>query len=523
MKRLKTLSHVKLKRAAVIDIGSSSIKMVIGEAALDGKRWQMIDALKNPILIGKHVFYKESIPQELINEAVIILNKYQQVLREYQVEEVRVIGTTAVREAVNREIFIDTVFRKTGLRIEILTVGDVVYYIGSYLSNKLVEAYDVKRKNFMVVELGSGSMDISLMEAGAILPSLELPVSTLRIKQLIAELEGSEEDVAEAIKEHIANEYDYIKRSFPGVKIEDLILIDDTYAQYLFNLIRPANNNENFFPVTAVQARAVLKRTKNMTTSQLAREYHIPMEQAEYFYPYLLIIALLIEAVPKKSLFLLQTSLAEAIIFRTLLVEKQTKKSDRLFQLVSTAKFICNKYNLDLRHAQQVEMLARSIFIRLKGVLGLQDDELVFLTLASYLHDIGSFIHNRSHNKHSEYVIASLNLFRLTEEEIRMIACIARYHKRAIPNDNHVFFTSLSPDKRILTQKLSAIIKLANALDRSHKSKINKLEIEVKNEKEIVFVAHAEDNLLLEKLDFNLKKEYFEEIIGSKVQLLVKE
>ena len=79
-------------------------------------------------------------------------------------------------------------------------------------------------KNLMVVELGSGSMDISMMEKGFILPSLELPVSTLRIKQLISELEGPEDEITAAVKEHIAGEYRQIERSFPELPVEDIIL-----------------------------------------------------------------------------------------------------------------------------------------------------------------------------------------------------------------------------------------------------------------------------------------------------------
>src|SRR6185436_19547407 len=149
-------------RAGVIDIGSSSIKLVIGEAEED--RIKILETLKNVIPIGKSTFLKGRISQEIIKEICVILERYKQKLQEYDVKNVRVIATTAVREAQNKNLFIDTVRRKTGLAVEILNVGDVVYYIDSFLSLKLKKAYPIYEKNLLIAELGAGSLDISIME-----------------------------------------------------------------------------------------------------------------------------------------------------------------------------------------------------------------------------------------------------------------------------------------------------------------------------------------------------------------------
>jgi len=128
-------------RAAVIDIGSSSIKLIIGERDEDSVK--ILESLKNVLPIGKQTFFKGRISQELINQTISFLEKYKQVLKEYEVTNVRVIATTAVREAANKDIFLDTVTRKTGFTIEIFNVGDVIYYIDTYLSKKLKKAYPI--------------------------------------------------------------------------------------------------------------------------------------------------------------------------------------------------------------------------------------------------------------------------------------------------------------------------------------------------------------------------------------------
>ena len=121
--------------AGVIDIGSNSIKLLIGEPT-DGDI-MILESLKNIVPIGRATFLKGYILQELINLTVNVLERYKKVLQEYGVNQVFVIATTAVREATNRNIFVDTVRRKTGLEIEVLNVGDIVYYIDAYISHKL--------------------------------------------------------------------------------------------------------------------------------------------------------------------------------------------------------------------------------------------------------------------------------------------------------------------------------------------------------------------------------------------------
>ena len=166
--------------------------------------------------------------------------------------------------------------------------------------------------------------------------------------------------------------------------------------------------------------------------------------------------------------------------------------------------------------------LCETLFSQLKTSLGLEDNELIYLTLAAYLHDIGMFINNRVHHKHTEYVISSLNLFRLTEEEIKIIACVARYHRKSDPMRTHTLYNSLSSNHQILVQKLSALLKMGNALDQSHKQKAKKLEVKFDRKENVNIVVTTSENFALEKINFLEKKDLYEEITGNKVSLSIK-
>jgi exopolyphosphatase / guanosine-5'-triphosphate,3'-diphosphate pyrophosphatase len=507
-------------RAGVIDIGSSTIKLLIGES--HGEDVKIIESLKNPNSLGKHAFLKGRIPQTVINQTAGVLQKYKDVLKEYDVTNVMVIATTAVREARNRDIFLDTVLRKTGFKIDVLNVGDVVYYIDYFLSHKLKKTYPVREKNLLIAELGAGSLDISVMEKGLTLLNVGFPVGTLRLAQFMESLDGSLQEVHEATEEYIENEVLFIKKNNPGLAIDDIILIDENYSVYIQNVLPNKRRDSDFFKFKASEAQEFLERLRQMNPEKIANAYQIPADISSTIAGFAIILNTLFKLNKNEYVYILEASLSEAILANLLFKFEVSEKENKLSQLVSVAHFLCRKFGMDLNHLEHVALLTGQLFDEFKEILGLEENDKLYLILASYLHDIGMFINNRSHHKHSEYLISSLNLFRLTEDEINIIACIARYHRRSAPLKTHLVYNSLASHQQILVQKLSALLRIANSLDRSHKQKVKKLQVKFSANGDATIVIFTHDNFLLEKENFMEKKELFEEITGNKLTLTVK-
>ncbi len=506
-------------RAGVIDIGSNSIKLLIGEKSEQGIT--VLESLKNIVPIGKSTFFDGQISQGDINQIVGILEKYKTRLKEYDVTNVKVIATTAVREAENKEIFLDTFRRKTDLAIEVLSVGDVIYYIDAYISHKLKDSYPIHTKNLIIAEIGAGSLDISVMRKGFTVMNLGLPLGTLRLKQLVGKLNGSQEETLDALKEHIESEILYFKKLLPKIQIDDIILIDENYA-YLQALLPDKKKESDFFQFSVEDSKNVLKELSDKTIEEIVRTYKIPREVAETLGAYTIMLNMFFTFTENKYIYILEASLSGAILTNILFDLDLSEKYNKKNQLISMAKFFCQKFDVDLDHVQHVAHLAEVLFNHFRELLGLKETELLYLILAAYLHDIGIFINNRSHHKHSEYIVNALNLFQLTEEEIKIIACVGRYHRRTGPQKSHLLYGSLASGDKILVQKLSALLRIANALDRSHKQKIKNIEVRFNKAQDITLIVESKDNCLLEKADFQEKKELFEEVTGSKINLAIK-
>lgn len=506
-------------RAGVIDIGSNSIKLLIGEKSEKGIT--VLESLKNIVPIGKSTFFDGDISQGDINQIVGILEKYKARLKEYDVTQAKIIATTAVREAGNKEIFLDTIRRKTGLSIEILSVGDVIYYIDAYISHKLKDSYPIHTKNLIIAEIGAGSLDISVMRKGFTVMSLGLPLGTLRLKQLMAKLDGSQEETFDALKEHIETEIIYFKNLLPKIQIDDIILIDENYA-YLQNILPDKKKESDFFQFSLDDSKNLSKEFSDKTIEEIVRAYKIPREVAETLGAYAIMLNMFFTLTENKYIYILEASLSGAILANILLDLELSEKYNKRNQLISMAKFFCQKFDADLAHVQHVAHLSEILFNHFRDPLGLKENELLYLLLGAYLHDIGIFINNRSHHKHSEYIINALNLFQLTDEEIKIIACVARYHRRAGPQKAHLIYNSLTTEDKILVQKLSALLRIANALDRSHKQKIKGIEVRFNKTQDVTLVVESQDPCLLEKADFGEKKELFEEVTGSKINIAFK-
>ncbi len=508
-----------LPRAGVIDIGTNSIKLFIAEEAQGDIR--ILESLKNVLPLGNDTFYKNRISQETINRTVAILEKYGDKLKEYSISNVKVIATTAVREAANREVFIDTVYRRAGFNIEVFTVGDVIYYIDAYLYQKLKDKYPLHTKNLIIAELGAGSLDVSVMAQGFTLMNLGLPIGTLRIRQLLGKLDGSLRENYEAVEENVENEFACLKREMPVINIDDIILIDETHSAYLSKMLSNNKPVESFFKLSETDTRELLTKLTDSNSEAIASEYKIPLENAETFPAYAIILNTFIKFSESKNIHILEVPLAEAVLADMILDFEVSQKYNKTNQLISIANSICRKFNTDIKHAQQVAELCDMLFDGLKETLGLKKGDLLYLLLAAYLHDVGGFVYNRAHHKHSEYIISNLNLFRLSGEEIKLIACCGRYHRKGAPAETHFLYNSLPRDKQVLVQKLSSVLRIANALDRSHKQKVKKINVKFNRTQDITLTVTVAGNFLLEKVDFQEKKEMFEEISGNKVNIKI--
>jgi len=185
--------------------------------------------------------------------------------------------------------------------------------------------------------------------------------------------------------------------------------------------------------------------------------------------------------------------------------------------MARAAVHLGRRYHFDEPHATQVDRLACVLFDRLATLHGLGPADRQLLRVASLLHDIGDFISSAAHHKHSQYIIEHTDLMGLSVEQRMIVACAARYHRRAAPSPKHALYKKLTSAERKRVCKLASILRVADALDRGHRSKVRTLSLTI-DDSAVVVAPKGMGDLALEVWTARRKAALFEETFGREVR-----
>jgi exopolyphosphatase/guanosine-5'-triphosphate,3'-diphosphate pyrophosphatase len=161
--------------------------------------------------------------------------------------------------------------------------------------------------------------------------------------------------------------------------------------------------------------------------------------------------------------------------------------------------------------------LSVALFDTLQDEHGLGGRYRLLLRVAGLLHEIGGFVSNRAHHKHSYYLISNTEIFGLKRDEIEIVAHIARYHRRSGPKPSHIEYVALPRETRVVVNKLAALLRVADALARGHIRQIDDVRFELQGD-ELLLHVHGLADYMLEQRAIALKGDLFEDIYGIRIR-----
>jgi exopolyphosphatase/guanosine-5'-triphosphate,3'-diphosphate pyrophosphatase len=262
----------------------------------------------------------------------------------------------------------------------------------------------------------------------------------------------------------------------------------------------------------------LVRECERHTTEELTTMFGLAFPDAETLNPALLVYQALLNATQVRQFFISQVSMRDGLLLD--LASRVTGREDEALTkgVIRSALAVARKYRADRRHAQTVADLATKLFDELQPEHRLAPRQRLLLRVAALLHEVGGFVSNRSHHKHSYYLIANAEIFGLSREEHEIVAHIARYHRRATPQQSHPEYMMLPRDRRILVSKLSALLRVADALDRGRGQEVRDFRCERQEEGFVVLIPGLTD-LALERQAVTQKGDLFEDVFGMKIRL----
>ena len=504
-----------VRYAAVIDVGTTAIRMAIAEIEPDGG-FRTLERLAQAVSLGRDTFTKGRIEKSTIEDCVRVLTSYKRRLEEYQIrdaDQIRVVATSAVREAENRLAFLDRVYIATGIQIDPIdetAVNRITYRgIQPFLKADPV----LSDANAIIIEVGGGSTELLLVQSGQVYHSYSYQLGSVRLLKTLEAYRTVK--VRDVMENQIIRTVDQIATHVDAGKSPSLIAIGGDMR------IAAKQLNENLDPaqisrldVTALEE--FTDRVLEMTADQIVQRFHVTYPDAETLGPALLTYVMLARDLDVDEVLVTNTNLRDGLLTEMATQGEGTEEFDQ--QIVRSAIDLGQRFQFDEAHAVHVAQLSKHLFHSLQDEHRLDHRFELLLYVAALLHEIGMYVGVRSFHKHTLYLISNSELFGLSQQDVQLVSLVARYHRRASPKPNHQGYATLDREARIVISKLSAILRVADALDHSHSQRIEKIECKIKGEKLFLSVANVED-LSLEQLAMSDKGALFEDIFGKTVQL----
>jgi exopolyphosphatase/guanosine-5'-triphosphate,3'-diphosphate pyrophosphatase len=502
---------------AVIDIGANSIRMALAQIADDGEM-DILERTQKLVRLGHDTFLTGRLSQRAMNAAITILRDFSQLIQTYQAERIRAVATSAVREASNSEAFADRVAMAVNLDLEVLDPAEESRLTVSAVRETLPSSLDIGRDHALIVDVGGGSTLLTLLEGGVIVASESYPLGSVRLHERLASTREPMDRAVDLLRTQIGNVVAMVRRSMPLDALTSLVLVGED-AQFA------AQQAGTSLPDSAVAFRLAAPAFANLVQActrvspeELARNFSLTVAKAQRLIPALLIYHALLDATELDDALVCEVSMQDGLLLD--MAREVTGEEDEEFaeSVIRSAQTLGEKFRCDRRHAEQVGELAVQLFDELAQDYALTPKHRLILRVAAVLHEVGRFLSNRAHHKHSGYLIANSEVFGLGRSELRLVAQVARYHRRSAPKSSHLEYMTLPREDRIAVSKLASILRVADALDRGHSQQVQNLQIDRRASELIIYVNDVMD-LTLERRAMAEKADMFEDTYGLKVRL----
>jgi exopolyphosphatase/guanosine-5'-triphosphate,3'-diphosphate pyrophosphatase len=505
------------RTVGVIDIGSNSVRMVVAQVSPDGEI-EVLERTQRPVRLGHSTFLTGRLSRPAMNAAIAILRDFRRIMDGYPVERVRTVATSAVREASNADAFGDRVAMAVNLDVEVIEPTEESRLTVSAVRQAVGGALGVNRGKTLVVEVGGGSALLTILRSGQIAATESYALGSIRLQEMLATARESPERAAELLRHHLANATSLMKRSMALGEVDTVLAVGGDARFAAQQVGKPVSGSNHLFTVTAGDLNRLIDQCAPRAAEDIARTYGLPFETAETLVPALLAYQAILQSTRAKRMIVTMVSMRDGLVLDLARQATGVEDLGLTRSIIRSATTVGRKYRYDPRHAAHVAHLATRLFDELQVEHGLRPRYRLLLHLAGLLHEIGRFVSNRAHHKHSQYLIANTELFGVRRDELRTVAHVARYHRRSPPRPTHVDYMSLPRESRIIVNKLAAILRVADALDRGQAQQIRDFRIERRPDELVIYVSGLSD-LGLERRALAAKADLFEDTYGLTVRL----
>jgi exopolyphosphatase/guanosine-5'-triphosphate,3'-diphosphate pyrophosphatase len=498
-------------RLGAVDIGSNAIRMLAAEFHSAGSVMQL-EELRLPVRLGHDVFLTGKLTPDAMNAAMDGLKLFSRRLQELNVAVNRVVATSAVRDSRNGAELVRRARDEAGFVIDVITGAEEARLVHLAVRKRV----RLGRQKWLIADLGGGSVEVSVVDDHGIFRTESHEMGSVRLLEELGVAGEEPGRFRRRLEEYTAT----LRNSrILHSKVAGFIATGGN-IEALARLADAKPDRSGVATLRTEELRSMIERLGRLSFAERVSQLDLREDRADVILPAAMVYERLAVLAGVDTVLVPGVGVKDGVLWD--LLEQNTtigkRRPTRDRAVFAGAISLGRRFHFDEAHGRHVAKLAAALFDQLRGLHQLKREDRSLLIAAALLHDIGTFIGYKRHHKHSLYIISESELAGLTPTEIQVVANISRYHRKNTPSAHHNAFVDLDEKNQERVIKLSALLRLADALDREHLQRVEQVHAELTKD-EVQLSVTGRGDLLLERWSLQRKAQFFEKTFGVTVRL----
>ncbi len=502
-----------VKLFASIMIGSSETEMKIYEVS-PKKGFHMIDCMTRRIDLGLDAYERGSISPQKLDRLVETLNEFGEIMQGLRVDSYRMVGTSALREIKTGLVTHDIIERRTGLKLLILSNTEQRFLDYKAIASQTESFEQVIKKGTAIVDIGGSSLQISVFDKDKLITTQNVRIGKIATRSRFYPLAKNNEHFEKILAELLDHELYGFEKLYQKDRRINTLIATNKELQTLFSTLYP---NRPVLTVTREEFDSAYNSIVYMNAEEITERYSIPFDLAQALVPSAIICKGLLDMFESDGVWLPDVSIGDGLAYDYAVANKAVSSAHSFDEdILAASRSIAKRYKSHQPHIRNVEENSLAIFDKMKKIHNLGKRERLLLQISAILHNCGKYISLTDVADCAYNILLVTEIIGLSQSEQRIVANIIRFNTLDFPYYEELSqTTNVSREEYIVIAKLTAILKAANALDRSHHQRVTDIRVSVKGD-EVILGVLSDKDLTLERGTLEEKDSLFEEVYNLK-------
>lgn len=506
-------------RYAGIDIGSNSIRLLAAEVN-PREPMRVLAADRQVVRLGAGVFREGKMAQTSMDLAFDVLKRMADAYTGLDLLGVRAVGTAALRDASNQEAFLGRASEILGTPVEVISGLEEARLVHLGVQTQ----WPHPKQRLVLLDVGGGSAELILSDEGHFVQAFSKPLGAVRLTEMFLKSDPPDPRELARMEKYVQERVSGSSKRFAAKKVDRMIATSSTAAAAVCavnSFKRSRRDDADRAWATPAQIRSLYKDLAGKSLSERNKVTGIGPRRAEIIVAGVSVLRAVIEELGLSRLYYSSAGVRDGIIadlaHRKVGMEQARMEDDPRQVVLGMAR----KYGISPVHVKKVAELGNQLF---DGLLKVHQLPLAcgrLLEAAAHLYNIGHFVNEARHHRHSMYLVANSDLPGFSDRERMTIASLCRYHRKSLPQPSHDAMQALPEEDRRVVTMLTPLLRLAVALDQSQEQKVQRVETIV-NDTNVEIRLYSEQDVDIEQWQAQQTAEAFRGAYGKSMTVRAK-